>query len=45
MEGINMYRVLSVVITTLLLPIIIPIGIWVGLNYHWTDTVPRDEDL
>lgn len=40
-----MHSVLAVIITTLLSPIIIPIAIWVGLTCHWTDTVPKDEDL
>jgi hypothetical protein len=40
-----MYIILAVIIATLLSPIWIPIAIWAGLTSHWTDTVPRDEDL
>lgn len=38
-----MYQLLSLAITILLLPIIVPLGIYIGIKYHWTDTVPRDE--
>ena len=38
-----MSKLLSIGITILLLPILIPLGIYVGLTYHWTDTVPKEE--
>ena len=40
-----MYRLISVAITILLLPILVPLGLYIGIKSHWTDTVPRDEDL
>lgn len=39
-----LYRFLSVAITILLLPILLPLGLYIGLKYHWTDTVPKEED-
>jgi hypothetical protein len=39
------YTLTSWVFMILLSPIIIPLGIYIGLTYHWTDTVPKDEDL
>ena len=41
----GMYGILAVSIATLMSPIIIPLAIYIGLTSHWTDTVPRDEDL
>ena len=40
-----MYRFLSVAITIMLLPIIVPLGLYIGLTYSWEDTVPSDDDL
>ena len=39
-----MYRILSVAITIVLLPVILPLAIYIGLCYHWEDTVPKPED-
>ena len=39
-----MNKLLSIGITILLLPIIIPLGIYIGLTYHWEDTVPKEGD-
>jgi uncharacterized membrane protein len=39
-----MYKLLSIGITILLLPILIPLGIYIGLTYHWEDTVPKEGD-
>ena len=39
-----MYQVFAFIIAVLLSPIIIPIAIYAGLNYHWTDTVPKEEE-
>ena len=36
-------RLLSVAITIMLMPIIVPLAIYIGLTYHWTDTVPKEE--
>ena len=35
-----MYKLISIVITVLLLPITIPVSIYAGLKYRWQDTVP-----
>ena len=40
-----MSRIISVAVVIMLLPVIIPLGIYIGLTYHWTDTVPNEEDL
>jgi len=40
-----MYRIISAIIMVLTSPIWIPLGIYIGLMYHWEDTVPSDEDL
>ncbi len=40
-----MYNLIAIVITALLSPILIPLGLYIGLKYHWTDTVPSEEDL
>ena len=40
-----LYRFLSVAITIMLLPLIVPLGLYIGLKYHWRDTVPSDDDL
>jgi len=40
-----MYKLIAIVITALLSPIIIPIVIYIGLRYRWEDTVPTSEDL
>ena len=37
-----MYRLISVAITILLLPITVPMAIYAGLKYRWQDTVPED---
>ncbi len=37
-------RVVAWLMTIMLLPIIVPLGIYIGWKYHWTDTVPKDED-
>ena len=36
-----MYKLISVAITILLLPIIMPTLIYAGLKYRWQDTVPE----
>jgi len=38
------YRILSIAIAVLLLPVWLPIAIYIGLTYHWTDTVPKEDD-
>jgi len=39
-----MYSLISLVIVVLTSPIWVPLGLYIGLTYHWTDTVPKDED-
>ena len=39
------YSLLSLVLTILTAPIWVPLGLYIGLTYHWEDTVPSDEDL
>ena len=38
------YTVLGWVIVVPLLPILVPLGLYIGLTYHWTDTVPKEDD-
>ena len=38
------YSILAVILTVLTAPIWVPLGIYIGLTYHWTDTVPKEED-
>ena len=40
-----MYRLLALGVTILPLPLILPIAIYAGMCYHWTDTVPKEEDV
>jgi hypothetical protein len=39
------YRAVSLVIMVLTAPLWVPLAIYIGLTYHWEDTVPSDEDL
>ena len=39
-----MYGAIAWILTILTAPIWIPLGIYIGLKYHWTDTVPKEED-
>ena len=39
-----MYKLLSIGITILLAPLWVPLGIYIGLTYHWEDTVPKEGD-
>ena len=38
------YEAISVVFMILTAPIWVPLGLYVGLTYHWEDTVPKEED-
>lgn len=40
----HFYTVLGWVIVVPLLPILVPLGLYIGLTYHWTDTVPKEDD-
>ncbi len=40
-----MYSFIAFIITVVLSPILIPLGLYIGLTYHWEDTVPSEEDL
>jgi hypothetical protein len=40
-----MYKLLSFIIMIILAPLWIPLAIYIGLTYHWEDTVPTQEDL
>ena len=37
-------RLVAWVLTIFLLPIIVPLAIYIGLTYRWQDTVPKEED-
>ena len=39
-----LYSILALILTVLTAPIWVPLGIYMGLTYHWEDTVPREED-
>ena len=40
-----MYSIISFIVAVILAPIWIPLGLYIGLTYHWEDTVPSEEDL
>ena len=40
-----MYSLIGWIVVIALAPILVPLGLYIGLTYHWTDTVPSDEDL
>ena len=40
-----LYSILALILTVLTAPIWVPLGIYMGLTYHWEDTVPSDDDL
>ena len=40
-----MYSFIAFVLTVLLAPLWIPLGLYIGLTYRWEDTVPSEEDL
>lgn len=40
-----MYRLMAIVLGVITAPIWVPLGLYIGLTYHWEDTVPSDEDL
>jgi hypothetical protein len=37
------YSAVSLVLMILTAPIWIPLGLYIGMTYHWTDTVPKEE--
>jgi hypothetical protein len=39
-----MYRVLSVIIAFVTAPLWIPLAVYIALTYHWTDTVPSEDE-
>ena len=39
-----MYGAIAWILMVLTAPIWIPLAIYIGLKYHWTDTVPKEED-
>jgi hypothetical protein len=38
------YSAVSLVLMILTAPIWIPLGLYIGMTYHWEDTVPKEED-
>ena len=40
-----MSKLFSIAVVIVLLPVLIPLGLYIGLCYHWTDTVPKEEDV
>ena len=40
-----MYSLIAWILVIVTAPIWIPLGLYIGLTYHWTDTVPSDEAL
>lgn len=39
-----MYSLIAWIFAIVTAPIWIPLGLYIGLTYHWEDTVPKDED-
>ena len=42
---IDFYGLLATALTVVTAPLWIPLGLYIGLTYHWEDTVPSDDDL
>jgi len=40
-----MYGLLAIILTIVTAPLWIPLAVYIALTYHWTDTVPKEEDL
>ena len=40
-----MYNITAIILAILTAPIWVPLGLYIGLTYHWEDTVPSQEDL
>lgn len=40
-----MSRLFATVVLILLLPVLIPLVIYIGVRYNWADTVPNEEDV
>ena len=40
-----MYNLIALILVIVTAPIWIPLGLYIGLTYHWEQTVPSDEDL
>jgi hypothetical protein len=40
-----MYRLLAVMFAFVTAPLWIPLAVYIALTFHWTDTVPKQEDL
>lgn len=43
--SINFYGLGATALAVVTAPLWIPLGLYIGLTYHWEDTVPSDEDL
>jgi len=41
----NFYGALAWILVLPFLPLIVLLGLYIGLTYHWEDTVPSQEDL
>ena len=39
-----MTSLISRLLVILLLPVLLPLFIYIGLTYSWEDTVPKDDD-
>lgn len=39
-----MSELISKLLVILLLPVLLPLLIYIGLTYSWEDTVPKEED-
>ena len=37
-----MYNILSTILTILLIPLWLPVVIWLAISYNWKDTVPKN---
>lgn len=43
--SINFYDLGATALAVVTAPLWIPLGLYIGLTYHWEDTVPSDDDL
>jgi hypothetical protein len=39
-----MYKVLGVMFAIVTAPLWVPLAVYIALTYHWTDTVPSEDE-
>jgi hypothetical protein len=39
----NLWSLVGIAVAIVTAPLWIPLGIYIGMTYHWEDTVPKEE--